>query len=262
MRLWIISDIHAELTDAWDLPGANERPKFDVLIVAGDLVPRMEHGVRWLRERVSDRPVIYVPGNHEFYGTDLDVTVEKARAAASGSNVHILQNDVLCFGGVRFIGATLWTDFNLFEDPSAAMKTAQATMNDFKRIRKSNYQYRLRPIDTVARHIESRAFIEQELAKPFPEKCVVVTHHGPHRNARHPDYEKDIVTAAYTSDLEGMIVKSRPDLWIYGHVHISDDRTIGSTRIVSNAKGYGPARRLGLRTWTNPNFDPEYVITV
>jgi hypothetical protein len=78
MRLWIMSDIHLKLTRGWDLPFRDARPDFDVLIVAGDLIPRAERGVRWLLERVPDRPVIYLMGNHEAYGVDIDRTIEKA----------------------------------------------------------------------------------------------------------------------------------------------------------------------------------------
>lgn len=72
MRLWIMSDLHLELTRGWDLPSGAARPGFDVMIVAGDLIPRAERGVRWLLDHVPDRDrhVIYVMGNHEAYGTD------------------------------------------------------------------------------------------------------------------------------------------------------------------------------------------------
>src|ERR1700704_61733 len=70
--LWILSDLHLELTRGWDLPSGDARPRFHILVVAGDLVPRMERGVKWLRERVPDRPVIYTAGNHEGYGCDID----------------------------------------------------------------------------------------------------------------------------------------------------------------------------------------------
>jgi Icc-related predicted phosphoesterase len=124
VRLWIVSDLHLELTRGWDLPAGEARPDFDVLVVAGDLVPRMERGVRWLIERVPDKPCIYVPGNHEFYGCDIDRTVEKARAAAAGTSIHVLQNDSICIGGIVFLGATLWTDFDLFGDQEYAMMAA------------------------------------------------------------------------------------------------------------------------------------------
>ena len=135
MRLWIMSDLHLELTRGWDLPARAERPDFDVMIVAGDLIPRMERGVKWLLERVQDRPVLYIPGNHEAYGTDIDRTVEKARAAAAGTNVHVMENETTSIGGVTFAAATLWTDFELFGDYRRAMMVAGERMNDFRTIR-------------------------------------------------------------------------------------------------------------------------------
>jgi hypothetical protein len=76
VRIWPISDVHLESSHGWDLPSGDARPSFDAMVLAGDLVPRMERGVKWLLERVPDRPVIYVPGNHEAYGTDIDRTLE------------------------------------------------------------------------------------------------------------------------------------------------------------------------------------------
>jgi Icc-related predicted phosphoesterase len=145
------------------------------------------------------------------------------------------------------------------------MIVAGREMNDFKRIRTGSvqhYESRLRPIDTLRRHEESRAFVGRELAQPFAGPRVVVTHHGPHRAAVRPGYENSLISAAYTSDLEDVIHAGRPDAWLYGHVHISDDRMIGGTRVVSNSKGYGPHPPMGLRTWDNPTFDPHFVIEV
>jgi metallophosphoesterase superfamily enzyme len=95
-----------EQTRGWDLPRPDDRPHYDVLIIAGDLITRMERGVARLLERVTDRPVIYVGGNHEAYGTDIDRTIEKARVAAAGTNIHVLENDTVEIDGVTFIGAT------------------------------------------------------------------------------------------------------------------------------------------------------------
>ena len=263
MKIWVLSDIHLELTAGWDLPGPGERPDFDVLVMAGDLIPGMERGVNWLRERVTDRPVIYIPGNHEAYGRDVDRTVEKAKEAAVGSNVLVMQNEATVIAGVQFICATMWTDFALFGAQQEAMDVAQFEMNDFKRIRTAHHSRRLLAFDTLRRHRTSRKFIERELAMPFAGAArVVVTHHGPHRDARRPGYEWDFISAAYTSDLEELIMVGRPDAWLYGHVHISDDRMIGDTRVVSNSKGYGPYPSMGLRTWDNPKFDPHFVIEV
>jgi Icc-related predicted phosphoesterase len=263
MRLWILSDLHLELTRGWDLPPPAGRPAFDVLVVAGDLIPRVERGVLWLRERVDDRPVIYVPGNHEFYGCDIDRTVEKARAAAAGSNVHVLQNEAVTFGDVTFAGATLWTDFDLFDDPDYAMTVAGDTMNDYRKIRARNYELRLRPAHTLKRHMESRDFIARELRKGG--RHVVVTHHGPVPAAARRGFERDISSAAYTSDLRALIRQDAPELWVFGHTHESRDFEVRdfevrSTRIVSNAKGYGPWR--DGETWDNSNFNPHFVIEI
>lgn len=263
MKIWVLSDLHIELTSGWDLPGPAERPDFDVMVMAGDLVPAMERGVNWLRARVTDRPVIYIPGNHEAYGQDIDRTFENAKKSAAGSNVLVMQNEATVIAGVQFVCATMWTDFSLFGDPEIAMIVAGREMNDFKRIRTEHYESRLRPIDTLRRHEESRAFIGRELAQPLAGSArVVVTHHGPHSAAVRPGYENSLISAAYTSDLEDVIHAGRPDAWIYGHVHISDDRMIGDTRVVSNSKGYGPYPPMGLRTWDNPNFDPLFTIEV
>ncbi len=216
MKIWILSDIHLELSRGWELPPLAERPDFDVLVIAGDLVPGMERGVAWLRERVTDRPVIYIPGNHEFYNHDIDRTLEKARLATNGTSVHVMQNDAADIAGVRFVAATLWTDFDVFGNSPVAMNAALGGMNDYRRIRKNNYAYRLRPIDTAARHLQSRAFIEAELGKPFPGKTVVVTHHGPLRETLPKGREHDIMSAAYASDLREIVERHRPQAWVFG----------------------------------------------
>jgi predicted phosphodiesterase len=268
VRLWILSDLHLELTRGWDLPYGGDRPDFDVLVVAGDLVPNMERGVRWLLERVSE-PVVFVPGNHESYGADLDRTVEKARAAAAGTNVRVLQNETIRIGDVSFAGATMWTDFLLLGDQQRAMAVAGERMNDFRRIRTNRYSRLFRPHHALARHLESRAFLEAELRKPRSGPLVIVTHHAPHPAQRDPTLPPDILGAAYSSDLTHLMVPGlddgcgalRPaDLWVYGHTHEFFDGLIGSTRVVSNAKGYGPLR--AGETWDNPHFDPHFVIEI
>lgn len=274
MLLWILSDLHVELTRGWDLPSGGARPRFDVLVVAGDLIPRAERGVKWIRERVSDQPVIYVTGNHEAYGCDIDRTVEKAKAAAAGTNVHVLQNETVRIGDVTFAGATTWTDFNLFDDQHRAMTVAAERMNDFRKIRTAGYERRFRPHHAIARHVAARTFFETEMRKPRSGKLVVITHHAPHPGAAltlsDPPKPDEILTAAYRSDLTTLMQptsKGGPgalkpaDLWIYGHTHESEDTVIGATRIVSNAKGYGPWPPQQ-RLWDNPHFDPNFVIEI
>jgi len=273
MRLWPMSDLHIELTRGWDLP-AEARPQFDVMIMAGDLTPRMERGVAWLIDRVpSDRQVIYCMGNHEAYGEDIDRTLEKAKAAAAGTHVHALENESVRIDGVTFAVCTLWTDFALFGDPRREMAIAGDRMNDFKRIRTGRYVERFRPPHALARHRRSRAFLEAELRKDRPGPLVIVTHHAcrrPELRLSDPPKPDELLSAAFYSDLTDLMVPApddgrgalRPaDLWIYGHDHQSFDGLIGQTRVVSNCKGYGP---WGDRepTWDNPNFNDRLIIEI
>jgi len=274
--LWILSDLHLELTRGWDLPSGDARPRFHILVIAGDLIPRMERGVKWLRERVPDRPVIYIAGNHEGYGCDIDRTIEKAKEAAAGTSIHVLQDESVRIGNITFAGATLWTDFKLFGDEWRAMRVAGDRMNDFRKIRTSRYANRFRPRHALARHKQSRAFLETEMRKPRGGPLVVVAHHAPHpgHSFQHQSEllsDEDVLTAAYRTDLttlmwptpiEGERKSLRPaDLWIYGHTHESEDITIGHTRVVSNAKGYGPWTPQH-RVWDNPKFDPNFIIEI
>jgi hypothetical protein len=173
--LWILSDLHLELTRGWDLPSGGARPRFHILVVACDLIPRMERGVKWLRERVPDRPVIYIAGNHEGYGCDIDRTIEKAKEAAAGTSINVLQDESVRINDVTFAGATLWTDFDLFGDQRLAMRIAGERMNDFRKIRLHQYQDRFLPKHALARHVQSRAYLETEMRKvrpgPLVAKC-------------------------------------------------------------------------------------------
>ncbi len=281
MRLWVLNDLHVELTRGWDLPAPADRPDFDVMVVAGDLIPKLERGVRWLADRVPDKQSILVPGNHEFYGCDVDRTVEKALEAAEGTNVHVLQNRAVKIFNVTFAGATLWTDFDLYGDPRRAMAVAGERMNDSKKIRKKSYAERFLPRDALARHKDSRAFIEGELRKDRADgKLVVVSHHAPVPDPRLPAApsgaggtvsDEKMLDAAYRSDLTALMSPQPAadgrgallpaDLWVFGHTHESFDAIVGGTQLVSNAKGYGPWPPKE-RTWENASFDPNFVIDI
>lgn len=85
-----------------------------------------------------DKPVLYVPGNHEFYGGSIAGTVDELKRLSAGSNIRVLDDDEVVIEGVRFLGSTLWTDFLLFgegEKRAAAMREAQGFIRDFSRIR-------------------------------------------------------------------------------------------------------------------------------
>jgi Icc-related predicted phosphoesterase len=267
--IWTLSDIHLE-NSHWDLP--SERPNCDVVVVAGDLIPRAERGVAWLRDRFPDSrntDVIYVLGNHERYRADFDVTVERAREAAIGSRVHVLERDSVVIKGVEFLGCTLWTDFGLFgaETVEDAMKEAEARMNDYRLIRRHRGTRRLRASDTLAAHHLSVAFLREKCALDPDRPRVICTHHPVHADALPHSLERDLVGAAYCSDRLDLVEELQPDAWISGHVHESRDRLVGAaggrcTRLLANPKGYGPPFNSSTHHWQNRSFDPWFTFEV
>lgn len=254
MRLQILSDLHADVARPRPIAVAQE---VDAVIVAGDVCEGAENGFARLRRIVPMHiPIITVLGNHEFYRRCWSEELAQARVAAPLYGIHLLENDTIAFDKVRFIGASLWTDYALFgvHNLPRAMLVAADGLNDHKRIKWSKEPWRrYRPQEALLLHKRSRAFIEATLAEPFDGATVVVTHHAPHPGSIHSRYKSDLLTAAYVSDLATLIEAGHPDLWVHGHVHESFDYRVGATRVVCNPHGYGTE---------NGRFDPALVVEV
>jgi Icc-related predicted phosphoesterase len=254
MRFQIFSDLHVDVR----LPRPITMvPDIDAVVVAGDTCEGAERGFAWLRRFVPmQAPIVMVMGNHEFYRRCLPHELAQARSVAPLYGVHLLENDVVTLNGVRFVGATMWTDYQLFgvDKLPLAMGAAAIGLNDHKRIKWSKEPWRrFRPQEAVLLHRQSRAFIDATLALPFTGATVVLSHHAPHPGSLHPRYANDYLSGAYVSDLTTIIEERRPDLWIHGHVHSSFDYRVGDTRVLCNPHGYGNE---------NPRFDPALVVEV
>lgn len=237
MRIWILSDLHLEVAG---LKEPLVPPAADVCVMAGDLCRGIDNGVRWLAQHIAPAmPCVYVAGNHEFYKGSIKEGLEAGRTAAKDSfNVHFLENDAVTINGVRFLGATLWTDFRIDDAPEAAMDHARRRMNDYRQIAWQKKPWkRFLPVHAYRLHQDSKAFLARELgSSPLP--TVVVTHHLPHPRSVAQRFKGDPTNAAYASDLLEIIEEGRPALWVHGHMHDSCDYVVGKTRIVSNPKGY------------------------
>lgn len=230
MKIGILSDLH--------LPSSGARPwpaqAGDVVVLAGDISVGTS-GVAWAR-RVFTCPVIYVPGNHEYYGQNMDALDGELQAYCRGSNIHVLNNATTVIGGVRFIGCTLWTDFALYGMIGESAHLAANGLNDYRVIGKQGGA--LMPADTRTLHLISRAYLERTLSEFFEEPTVVVTHHAPSGRSVASRFKGDPLNPAFASDLETLVAASGAALWIHGHVHDSFDYVIGQTRVVCNPAGY------------------------
>lgn len=261
-RLLILSDLHTEFPQFWSLP--EYLPNFDVCVLAGDIAGSPKDGIDFAATApaFAGKPVIYVLGNHEFYGGEIENRLRVGKESAIGTNVRLLDRDVAVIDGVRFVGAILWTDYRLHGKQPWSMVMAARGLNDHVRIKRRGPRGALRfmPADALARHRADRAFIEDALATPFDGPTVVVTHHAPHKGSVARGFDNDPLTPAFVSDLSEMIDRHRPALWIHGHTHDNFDYRAGATRIVCNPKGYGPMRP-GKRI-ENVAFDVGNVVEV
>lgn len=243
MKLRIYSDLHLEFA-SFDPPVLD--PDVDLVVLAGD-IDKKSRGVRWANE-TFESPVIYVCGNHEFYDGHIDRTLRKMKEAAAG-HVHVLENETWGLDGVRVLGTAAWTDFSSTGDQVGASRMAWEWMNDFKYIRIEEGFRRLRPDDLIARNRMAKAWLTEELGKPFNGKTIVVTHHSPSPAVVGSKHEGHL-NAAYTNDWQGLIPLA--NLWVFGHTHEFVDVELGGCRIVSNPRGY-PRESTGF----NPNFEIE-----
>lgn len=232
MRLRILSDLHLEF-GTWEMPQVHA----DVVVLAGDVHLGLR-GLAWIQDQWPNLPVVYVPGNHEYYGEAMPRLTDKLRAKAAASQVSVLHDDVAVIDGVTFLGATLWTDFGLWGDPLLGSREAGEVMNDYRRIRVSPSFRRLRPGDTAAEHLHSRRWLEARLSEPTSGPVVVVTHHAPSALSLGQDRFQDAVGAAYASNLAEMVEGGGAALWVHGHIHRAADYFLGLTQVICNPRGY------------------------
>jgi DNA repair exonuclease SbcCD nuclease subunit len=271
MRVLVLSDLHREI---WYHPRAQDRgpvdpcskidlavSRPDLVILAGD-IDVGARAVEWADKAFSGLQVLYVHGNHEGYGQNLDeAQKEIAEACAATGHVHYLDRREKVIDGVRFFGATLWTDFKLYGKGASTLSKYEAGqhMNDYKRIRLAKKGYRkLRPDDTERWHFRDRIWIEERLAEPYDGKTVVITHMAPSERSIIDEYKGDSCSPAFASHLDHLV--ERADLWIHGHVHSSFDYRIGRGRVVCNPLGYPESYENMLPE--NPAFDPNMVIEI
>jgi predicted phosphodiesterase len=246
-----------DLNNSWNL-GLPDPDTYDVVVLAGD-IHLDSRGIRWAAKTFQQKYVIYIAGNHEFYGSHLHkLSIEMAATAKEFPNIHFLDNSATVINGVRFVGATLWTSFELFgKGPQiigSSLHAAKNCMADFSSIRFGSTGW-MSPSDSVKLHRVSAAYLGDELAKPFDGQTVVVTHHLPSMKLVATEYETDLLSAAFASNLDHLVEQA--DFWIAGHTHVGFDTMIGKCRCIVNPRGY-PDRLQG--GYENRAFNPQLII--
>ncbi len=261
MKLQLLSDLHLEAHPHWraqPIPGA------DLLVLAGDIgsyqngsqLQDTDFGLtQFSPQHGWPTPVIYVPGNHEYDGLDFDVAHARLRETCGRLGLIWLERESLVLSGVRFVGTTLWSDFDALgpgpdavatEPGAGAQLLAQQLKAREKAYRAANYY--LRKTDTVragepwlAEGLRSQALVcqewlRQELEKPYAGRTVVVTHFAPSLQSADPRYGLTPGTAGFCNALDDLLPLAQ--LWLHGHLHAPSDYRSRGCRVVANPLGY------------------------
>lgn len=236
-RIHVASDIHLEFTGmGCELDTVAENAR-DILIVAGDLAEGTR-GFEWLRDQCSFSDVVFVCGNHEYYGYDIDEIDAKFRQFEKEiHNFHFLQMDTIELYGVKIAGATLWTDMQGMN--SWERQQVERSMTDFcGTITKRHTRL---TVDIAAGiNMQHRNWLLQQT-----DVDIVVTHHAPTEQSI-TDYWKvhgKLLNPGFAGNSDDIITALAPTYWIHGHMHSFlrywHDGNVNGTQVLCNPKGYG-----------------------
>ena len=254
MKVHYMSDIHL------DFGAMDQLPSGEVLVLAGDITAaaclspdfkdsrkdRVKSATMRFFElaRKNFDIILYVGGNHEPYGLDIDESQSLIESHLAGDGVYYLENKAATVDGVTFLGATLWTDMN--KGASASERYVGLGLTDFHVI--SSEGRRFTPRQAIERHENSLAFLSRELASRADKKVVVVTHHAPSFQGMTERFRRTPVAPGFASDLEDFIVR-HPQVsdWIFGHTHIVKTFDVGETTLRTNCRGYVGREQTGFK---------------
>ncbi len=257
MKIQLLSDLHLEANPGFVPEPA---PDADLLVLAGDIgsYQLRNDGTRmdepdWGLRRFSPRaehagwpvPVLFVPGNHEYDGLDFDEAHAGLREACERLGIGWLEGETVVHAGVRFVGSTLWSDYDALGEPALG-ETPQTLLLRHKAFRAANHYLRRMDgrrhgalFDAEAMRevaLQSQRWLREALAAPFDGPTVAVTHFAPSLRSADPRYGVNAGTAGFCNALDELLPQA--DLWLHGHLHCPHDYRVGRCRVVANPLGY------------------------
>ncbi len=241
VKVAIASDLHlAPFSSKYRREFLDPSLEPDIIILAGDIAEG-RYSIQTIHETADRFPsaeIVFVAGNHEFYGGCHSEVLRELRAAFECcSRIHFLENARIEVEGLTILGCTLWSDFSILGEPELAMREAEKYIADFTYIKTDNHN-RFTPSDAARLFQGSYEFLDDNLANSNPATTIVVTHFPPGMSSHNPDFHVAPLSAYFQANTEYLIDTYQPALWVYGHNHHSTDFYIDATRVVSNQLGY------------------------
>lgn len=259
-KIGLLSDLHLEGSNIDTL----NNPGWDILVIAGDLSADLNLLDRFFAYKApTDIPIIYVLGNHEYEGRRFNEVVEQYKEVLRPfEHVHLLDNESVIIDNIKFIGSTLWTDFELrgLEQKKQSMDWAKQYVVDFTYIFKPNINktgyHGITPEEMAEESKKSQRFIEFELKNnSFDGEKFVVTHFAPHKNSIHPTYSRGD-SAYWVNNLEDLMGFSQ--YWVHGHTHSNFDYEVEGTKVLCNPRGFAKTFNVD----PNSQFNRELILPV
>ena len=264
MKIQLLSDLHLEVHPQF---APEPAPDADLLVLAGDIGSYQNDsqvaGDNFGLERFSPlpqwggwpTPVVFVPGNHEYDMQDFDAAHDRLRRTCDRLGLLWLERETLVLDGVRFVGTTLWSDFDALADHEQCTDLTRRLRLRQKAFRAANF-YLAKTGTTRAgtpwlaepmreQALACMAWLEDALARPFDGPTVAITHFAPSLRSADPRYGLAPGTAGFCNALDHLL--PRATLWLHGHLHAPSDYTVQGQqadgtpwqcRVVANPLGY------------------------
>ena len=246
IQIQYASDIHLEVNSGKPFRPSHLHRNTSVLVLAGDVTNSPQQLVNYLRAFPDSLPIVYVLGNHEYFGHDWSKAPDEYREVLRDlGNVVFLNNEIAVLSGIRFVGTTLWTDF-LFGTQGPA---AQAELPDYDHIKVGDRG--LTWPDVYKSHVRDWEWLKEQILTPSNLTTVVVTHHAPSWKSNPYIFRDSPVTGAFCNKLDVWIEEHPVSAWIHGHTHSTVEYMIGETIVLANACGFFDE---------NPDYRPQALI--
>lgn len=283
MKLCCMSDLHLDVNQNYEFNLTHDKDIFT--IIAGDISGFSDFRDRWLQKQIkSGYRGLFVEGNHIVYNYEQISLDERYKQLKQDYKKEFKFLENSCYydknENILFIGATLWTDFNLDKKQPISMSAAELYMNDYqfkciKILKAKEYERnnkiaaknrwndgvrRLQPIDTLKFFKKSIKYLQKTInnykQKYDVKKIVIITHHAPCSLSIASKYKGNISNNYYVSDLSNFILDN-PEikLWVHGHLHNSSDYMIGDCRVICNPRGY-------VQYGESINFNPNLIVEI